>query len=61
MILQYHRGKEDLGEKKVLKSWGLEKYKNNEFRRISGQKVPPKRQWIKLQSFLQQVGSPKCE
>jgi len=39
-------------KKKVLKSWGLEKYKNNELRRISGQKVSPKRQWIKLQRFF---------
>lgn len=39
-------------EKKGLKSWGLEKYENNELRRISGQKVLPKRQWIKLQRFF---------
>lgn len=38
-------------EKKKLKSWGLEKY-NNELRRIGGQKVLPKRQWIKLQRFF---------
>lgn len=42
MILQHHRGKEDL-EKQVLKSRSLEKYENNDLR-ISDQRVLLKRQ-----------------